>query len=311
MLLFIVMYDLIVVGGGPAGYSAALYAVRFKMKTLVLTEDKGGIIKWTNLIENYPGGGFVSGKELAEKMEEQAVKFGTEIKEEKVQGIEKKGSNFKVISGKGEYDSKSLILATGVKKRKLNIPGEEEFQNKGVSFCALCDGVLFKDKEIAVVGGGDSAAKEAILLTKYAKKVYIIYRGNRIHPEPIRHERVMEKVKEGKIEVINNTNITEIKGNKFVEHVILDKEYKGNKKLEVQGVFVEIGGTPGNDLARGLGVELTDKGFIKIDELCRTNVPGVFAAGDVTSFPLKQAITAAAYGTVAAYSAHNYLSPEK
>ncbi len=305
------MYDLIIIGGGPAGYSAALYAVRYKMKTLVLTEEKGGIIKWTNQIENYPGAGFVSGQELVETIEKQAVEFGAEIKEEKVQGLKKEGENFKVISGNNDYITKSIILATGVKKRKLNIPGEDEFQNKGVSFCATCDGVLFKDKTIAVVGGGDSAAKEACLLTKHAKKVYIVYRGEKIHPEPIRYERVMDKVKEGKIELIYNTNITEIKGDKFVTHVLLDKEHKGSKKLDVQGVFVEIGGTPGNDLARSLDVELTKKGFIKIDEVCKTNVPGIFAAGDVTSFPLKQAITAASQGTVAAYSSHNYLSCKK
>ncbi len=301
------MYDIIIIGGGVAGYSAALYAARFKLKSLVLTEEKGGRLKLTHIIENYPGVDAVSGTELMDAMEKQALKFGSEIKEEKVKGVIKENDIFRIITDKGEYESKTIVIATGVERRKLNIPGEKEFQNKGVSFCATCDGALFRDKIVAVVGGSDSAAKEALLLTQYAKKVYIIYRGERIHPEPITMEQINKKVDEGKIEIINNTNVLEIKGDVMMTHVILDKEYKGCKELKLDGIFIEIGGTPGSKLAQDLGVELDEKGYIKIDMESKTNVPGVFAAGDVTSTRWKQGIIAAAQGSYAAFSAFDYI----
>jgi thioredoxin reductase (NADPH) len=304
-------YDVIIIGGGVGGYSAALYASRFNLSTLVLTEDKGGRLQYTHIIENYPGAGSKSGSEIMSIMETQATSFGSEIKVEKVKGVKKEGNVFKVVTDKKEYPCKTVIIATGVERRNLGVPGEKEFQNKGVSFCATCDGALFKNKIVAVAGGSDSAAKEALLLTEHAKKVYIIYRGDEIHPEPISMTRINEKIKENKIEIISNTNVTEIKGNKVMTHVVLDKEHKGSKELKLDGIFIEIGGTPGSALAQGLGVKTDEKGYIVIDRQSKTNVPGVFAAGDVTSNVWKQGIIAAAEGSYAAFSAFEYLKSKE
>ena len=305
------MYDIIIIGGGVAGYSAALYAGRFNMKALVLAEDKGGRLQYTHLIENYPGACSVSGPEIMGRMEKQATSFGGEIKNEKVKRAEREGENFKVITDTEEYSGKTILIATGVERRNLNVPGEKEFQNKGVSFCATCDGALFRGKTVAVVGGADAAAKEALLLTEYAEKVYIVYRGEEIRPEPINKERIEEQVKEGKIEIITNANIVEIKGRKVVTHAVLDREYKGSTELKLDGIFVEIGGTPGSLIAKELGVETDKKGFIITDKESRTNVPGVYAAGDVTSNAWKQGIIAAAEGSFAAFSAFEYLKNKK
>ena len=301
------MYDLIVVGGGPAGYSAALYGARLKLKVLVLTHERGGRLKLTDLIENYPGAPSISGTKLMDIMEKQATQFGGEIRDEKVKGLIKEGENIKVVTDKDEYISKTILIATGVNLRKLNVPGEAEFENRGVSYCAVCDGALFSGKTVSVVGGSDSAAKEALLLTQYAKKVYIIYRGNQIHPEPITLDRINEKVSEGKIEIINNANVKEIKGEKLVSHVVLDREYNGTPELKVDGVFIEIGGTPGSAMAKDLGVNLDSRGYIIIDGESKTNIPNIFAAGDVTSTKWKQGIVAASQGSYAAFSAYLYI----
>ncbi|MEK6846853.1 MAG: FAD-dependent oxidoreductase, partial [Nanoarchaeota archaeon] len=187
--------------------------------------------------------------------------------------------------------------------------GAKEFENKGVAYCALCDAPLFKNKVVAVVGGSDSAAKDALVLTEHAKKVYMIYRGEKIRPEPINYERVMSNKK---IEVINNTNVTEVKGKQFVEKVILDKPYKGSKELDLQGVFVAIGHIIISDLAKSIGVKTNEKGEIIIDHrTAETNLPGVFAAGDVADTPFKQLITGVAEGCTAAFSAYEYLTKNK
>lgn len=304
-------YDLVIIGGGVAGYSAALYASRFKMSSLVLTEERGGRLKMTHLIENYPGTGPISGPKIMDVIEKQAISFGGEIKEEKVKGVAKEKDIFKVTTDKGEYLGKTILIATGVERRKLNIPGEREFQNRGVSFCATCDGALFSNKTVAIVGGSDSAAKEALLLTEYAKKVYIIYRKEKIRPEPITFEKVNEKINEGKMEIINNANVLEIKGENMMTHAVLDREYNGSKELKLDGIFIEIGGVPGSVLTKELGVELNEKGYVITDKQSCTNVPGVFAAGDVTSNIWKQGIIAAAEGSFAAFSAFEYLKTKK
>lgn len=304
-------YDMVIIGGGVAGYSAALYAGRFNMKTLVLTEDKGGRLQYTHLIENYPGVGPISGPDIMSNMEKQATAFGGEIKTEKVKGVKQEKDGFKVITENAEYHGKTILIATGVERRTLNVPGEKEFQNKGVSFCATCDGALFRDKVVAVVGGADAAAKEALLLAEYAKKVYIIYRKEEIRPEPINKKRVDEQVKQGKMEIISSTNVLEIKGNKVMTHVILDKEHSGSKELKLDGIFIEVGGTPGSKLAQELGVEIDKNGYIITDKESKTNISGVFAAGDVTSNIWKQGIIAAADGSFAAFSAFEYLKTKK
>ena len=210
---------------------------------------------------------------------------------------------FIVRTEKAKYHAKTIIFATGAKWRELSMKGAEEFKSKGVHYCALCDGALYKDKILAVVGGSDSAAKEAILLAQNAKKVYIIYRGDKIRSEPI-NAKLIEKNK--KIEVITNTNITEILGDKMVNKVILDKGYNGSKNLEVNGVFGAIGHIPLSDLAVKLGVKINKKKEIMIDRESKTNVKGIFAAGDVVDSGFKQAITGVAEGVVAAHSVYTY-----
>ncbi len=305
-------YDFIVVGAGGAGLAAAMYAARLKLKTLVLGHPHskelsiGGVITTTNIVENYPGFMKISGQELAKKIEQHARSYDlVEIKEEQVSEIKKSHEGFIVKTNKSEYKSKTLLFATGTKYKKLGVPGAKEFENKGISYCALCDGLLFKDKTVAVIGGSNSAIKNTLLLSAYAKKVYVIYRGEQIRPEPINFERVN---KNEKIEIITETHVKEIKGNEIVTSVVLDKPYKGEKELHVDGVFVAIGHTILSNLAKQLGVELNNAGEIKINHMTsETNVPGVFAAGDVTDKPFKQLITGVADGCTAAYSAYEYM----
>lgn len=307
-------YDFIVIGAGGAGLAAAMYAARLKLKTLVLghphsTElSVGGVITTTHVVENYPGFIKISGKELAKEIEQHARSYDlVEIKEEQVIEIKKSDEGFIVKTNKSEYKSKTLLFATGTKLRKLpeSVKGSREFENKGISYCALCDGPLFKDKIVAVVGGSNSAAKDALFLTEYAKKIYIIYRGEQIRPEPINLERIK---KNKKIEIITKTNVKEVKGDKIVMSIVLDMPYKGEKELQVDGVFVAIGHMVLSDLAKQLGVELNKAGEIKINHMnSETNVPGVYAAGDVTDKPFKQLITGVADGCTAAYSAYEYI----
>ncbi|MBA7601813.1 Thioredoxin reductase [subsurface metagenome] len=311
-------YDFIVVGAGGTGLAAAIYAARLKLKTLVLGHPHstelpiGGVITTTNIVENYPGFIKISGKGLAKKIEQHARSYDlVEIKEEQVIRIKKSDKDFIVKTNKSEYRSKTLLFATGTKSRKLpeSVKGSGEFENKGISYCALCDAPLYKNKVVAVIGGSNSAAKDALLLAEHAEKIYIIYRGEQIRPEPINLGRV-EKNK--KIEIITKTNVKEIKGKETVTSVVLDKPYKGKKELKVDGVFVAIGHMVLSDLAKQLGVELNKAGEIKINHMnSETNVLGVYAAGDVTDKPFKQLITGVADGCTAAYSAYEYIKKKK
>jgi len=292
-----------------------MYAARLGMKTLVLgathgTElPVGGVITTTHVVENYPGFAKISGIELAKKLENHAREYDlVEIKNEKALEIKKIKSGFEIKTKKDSYEGKTVLFATGTMWKKLpeSVKGGMGFENRGVSYCALCDSPLFKDKTVAVIGGSDSAAKDALLLSEHAKKVYIIYRGEEIHPEPINYERIK---KNKKIEIINNTNIVEIKGKDFVKSVVLDKNHNGKKSLDLDGIFVAIGHLALSDLAKNLGVNLNKEGEIKINHMTsETNVPGVFAAGDVTDKQFKQLITGVADGCTAAYSAYEYIS---
>ncbi len=299
------IYDLLIVGAGPAGLSAAVYAARFRLKTAILASEVGGIVVNAPLLENWPGIKSISGAEFMERMVEHVKGFGVEIMQTEVREIKTKGKNFMIKTDDAELESRTVLLATGTEHRKLGVSGEEEFHGKGVSFCAVCDAAFFRDKIVAVIGGSDSAAKEALLLSEYAKQVYIIYRRERIRAEPINAERVEKK---GNIEVIGSTNVMEIKGDKFVESVTLDKAYDGSRNLPVDGVFVEIGYEPRSELAKGLGLKLDKEGQIIADRHSRTSVPGAYAAGDVTSDGFKQVITAAAQGVMAANSAYQYIN---
>jgi thioredoxin reductase (NADPH) len=299
-------YDTIIIGGGVSGFGAAIYAGRFQMKTAIVAEKKGGTIILTNDIANYPGFKQITGMDLAGKLEDHVKEYGVEIIEKKVTKIEKCPEGcFRVFTGDKSLHTRTIIFATGTEYRKLNVPGEEEFTGKGVHYCALCDGTFYKDKIIGVVGGSDSAAKEALLLTEYGKKVYIIYRKDKIRAEPIN----LKKVKENKkIEIIPNTNVKEVKGDKFVNGVVFDKPYKGSKEFKLDGLFVEIGHLPISNLAKSVGVKLNQKNEIAIDRDSKTNIKGIFAAGDVVDTKFKQAITGVAEGVTAAYATYHYLN---
>lgn len=309
-------YDLIIIGAGGSGLAGAMYGARLGMKTLVFGKTSnselpvGGVITTTDIVENYPGFKSISGVELGKRLEEHARDYKEVlIKPEKVLEIKKSERCFVLKTNKSEYEGKTILFATGTRWKKLDVPGSEKFENKGISYCALCDAPLYKGKIVSVVGGSDSAAKDALLLAKHAKKVYIIYRGEKIHPEPVN----FEKIKKSKnIEVINNANIKEIKGNSKVENVILDKAYKGKKELNLDGVFVAIGHDVLSDLAVRLGVKVNAKKEIIINhKTSETNITGVFAAGDVTDKPFKQLITGVADACTAAYSAYEFLGKEK
>jgi len=306
-------YDLIVLGAGGTGLAAAMYAARLGLKTLVLGYSHGsefpigGIITTTNIVENYPGFIRLSGEELAKKIEEHAKSYDlVEIKEEKASAVKKQGNYFSVKTETNDYFGKTVLFATGTKWKKLDIKGGKEFENKGVNYCALCDGPLFRNKTVAVIGGSDSAAKDALVLSEHASKVYIIYRGNEIHPEIVNMGRIKANKK---IEIINNTNLTEIRGDKSLKSVILDKPYKSSNELKLDGIFVAIGHIALSDLAKPLGVKINKSGEIIIDhKTSETNIAGIFAAGDVADKPFKQLITGVAEGCTAAYSAYEYIT---
>ena len=302
------LYDLIIIGAGPAGLAASIYASRYKIKHLILGKMFGGEALEAYKIENYPGITSASGMELMKKFQEHAQSLGVQIKQDEVTNIEKKNKDFEIITSQGKkYQTKTLILALGTKRRKLNIPGEKEFLGKGVSYCAICDAMFFKDKTVAVVGGSNSAVMSALLLSEHAKKVFIIHRKTELRAEPI----MVEKVKvNSKIKIIYNTNVLEVKGtNNKLEKVILDKLYQNNKELKLDGIFIEAGSVPAVALAKKIGVEVDEQNYIKITSGGATNVSGVFAAGDITCglAKLRQIITAAAEGAVAATSVYKYL----
>ena len=304
-------YDIIIVGAGCAGLAAGMYAGRMQLKTLIFGDPiVGGIITTTDIVENYPGFKKITGLELAEKLREHALDYKdfVEIKNERVEKVSGKGPCFKVSAGGLNYTAKTIIFATGMKERHLNVPGEAKYFTRGIFTCALCDGPLWKGKNIAVVGGSDSAAKEALLLTQWAKKVFIIYRGDKIHPEPVNFARIEQKIREGKIEIIYKTNILEFKGGKFLKTVLLDKAYSGKKEFPIDAVFLSIGAVPISEMAAALKVKLNEKKEIIINRQSETNVPGIFAAGDVVDTRFKQAITGVGEAVAAVYSAYTYIN---
>jgi len=302
------IYDFIIIGGGVAGLGAAVYAARYELNTLVIAGNLGGLLQQTHYVENYIGFKKIGAMELTTKIIDHAKSYkNVTIKEEMAKDI-KKRKTFKIKTEKGEYESKALLFATGSFHRHLNIPGEGKYTGKGISYCGTCDGPLFAEKTVAVVGGSDSAAKEAILLTQFAKKVYIIYRGDKLRAEPINFKNVLANKK---IEIIYKTNLKEIQGDKFITNVILDTEYKGSKKLNLEGLFIEIGYIPKTELAEKIGVKTNTKHEIIVDKHSQTNVPGVFGAGDCTDYDFKQAITGVAQGAHAAQAAYEFIKKVK
>ncbi len=291
-------YDFLIIGSGSAGLPAAIYAARFKLKTLVIGELMGGTITTTHIVENWPGVISATGWDLMETLKKHVEANDVRIVNDKVVDVQKRGEpGFLVKTTEKEYKAKTILFATGTTRKKLGVPGEKEYENRGVSYCAVCDGALFKNKIVGVVGGSDSAAKEALFLAGHASKVYIIHRGDCIRPEPINGERVRANPK---IELLLNRNVKEIFGDKLVKGV----RFKEGGELGLSGVFVEIGATPNSELAQKIGVKVDDKKEIIIDEASRTNMPGVYAAGDVANRHFKQAITGAAEGVIASFSAY-------
>jgi thioredoxin reductase (NADPH) len=302
-------FDIIIIGAGVSGLAAAMYAGRMNLKTLVIGSSPiGGVITTTNDVENYPGFKTISGIDLAEKIKEHALEYRIKLEEDTAVKVEKITGGFDVhTESKKIYSSKTVLFATGTKHRELGVPGEKEFANRGVHKCALCDGSFYRNKVVAVIGGSDSAAKEALVLTQWAKKVYIIYRGEKIRSEPVNTSRIEEKIRTGTIEIIYKTNVKEIKGDKKVSSVVLDSPYKGKNEFPLDAVFVEIGWLPLSDVAKQLGVTTNEKGEIMINRNSETNIPGVFAAGDVTDTRFKQAITGVGEAVLAVYSAYMYI----
>lgn len=287
------MYDVIIMGGGPAGIAAAIHCKRYKLKSLLIYKNLGGMVSYAHNIENYPGFKSISGVELVNKFEEQLKYLKVEMKTAEIINIEKKGNFILTDKENKKYEAKNVIFALGTEKKQLNAKGEEKFLGKGVSYCYICDAAIYKGKTVAVVGGSDSAAKAALLLSEYAKKVYIIYRKEMPRCNP----HYLDEIQKKGIEILSNTEIKEIKGKKFVESVLLN-----NKELKLDGVFIEIGSVPSVFLAKKLGVKLNEDNYIIVNSIQETNVEGLYAAGDITNHPLKQIVTAVAQGAAAANS---------
>lgn len=306
MLIKLMQTDVLIIGSGMAGLSAAVYAARYNLKTLVIGHEFGGATSTAWTVENYPGYVAIDGYDLMMKVKEQAEKMGAEIITDKVLTLDKSGNLFTAKTEEGrEITTKTIMLGCGAARKLLNLPREEEFaKGKGVHYCTTCDGPLYKEKVVAVVGAGDSAVKGINLAIQYAQKIHWLIRGDQIKAEPFNYEKI-KKYFGDKIEIHYKTEIKELKGDKRLESLLLNT----GKELNVDGLFVEIGSQPEVELAHHVGVELDELGFIKVDNMMATNVPGIFAAGDVTNFfgHFKQDITAAAMGSVAATSAFKHI----
>jgi thioredoxin reductase (NADPH) len=296
-------YDIIIIGGGPAGLAAGLYASRRNLKTLVLFQILGGQMSYAPSVENYPGSSPIPGIKLAEKMKKQAKKFGCKFKMETVVGLDLKSEIKKVKTTEKGYKAKTVIIATGSHYRKLEAEDEDKFIGKGVSYCAVCDMPLFKGKKVAIIGGSDTAVKSAIYASEIASEVYLIHRRDQLRAE----EANQENLKKSAVKIIWNSVVDKIEGDNFVNKIIIkDVNTNETKELEIDGVFVEIGEIPTTEIMKAAGVEINEKNFIKVNENFETNIQGVFAAGDVTG-SFAQIIVAAAEGAEAATNAYLFL----
>ncbi|MCI6610454.1 MAG: thioredoxin-disulfide reductase [Ezakiella sp.] len=308
------MYDVIIIGGGPAGLAAGLYASRAKLNTIIVEREKaGGQIVITDEVENYPGSvENASGPSLIKRMRDQVDNFGAEFVLDRVEKLELDGKVKKVIGKDNTYEGKTVIVATGATPRKIGCPGEAEFAGRGVSYCATCDANFFQDMEVYVVGGGDSAFEEAMYLSKFARKVTIIYRKS--FEEARAAESIKEKAKKNpKIEYIWNAEVVEVKGDGILTSIIIeDTNTKERREIEADendgtfGLFVFVGYQPKSDLVTDI-LDL-EKGYIVTDENMHTNIPGVFAAGDIRKKELRQVVTATADGAIAATQAEKYIN---
>ncbi len=302
------IFDVVILGGGPAGFSAAIYAARGAVSTAIVDVNMlGGQPSNYLELENYPGFQLVGGYDLMEKFEEHADKFG--VKKFPMQEIEKVDlAQKKIYTKEYEFSAKSIIIATGAQPMKLSVKGEKEFVGRGVSYCAVCDGAFYKDKAVAVVGGGNSAIEEAIYLTKFAKKVYVIHRRDKLRADKIIQERAF---KNQKIEFIWNSTVFEIQGENTVKSILLkDTQTDKISKLDVDGIFPYIGISPNTELFSGQ-LNQDKYGFIITDTTMATSVDGVYAIGDVRNTPLRQVVTAASDGAIGATYALRYIEQTK
>jgi len=300
------IHDTVIIGAGAAGLTAGLYACRANMDTLLLEKFvPGGQAALTAFVENYPG--FhegVSGYDLMDSMRKQALKFGLEIQTTEVKFISRHEDLFCIGTSACELNTRTIIVCTGVRPRKLNVPGEKELFGRGISTCATCDGSFYRDMEVGVIGGGDSAIEEGLYLTRFASKVHIIHRRDKFRALAPFVEKARQ---EPKVEFHMDTIVTSINGGDGVESLTL-RNVKTEKEstLPVAGVFLYIGLLPNTGMFEGL-LDLNEQGFIRVDDILQTSVPGIFAAGDVRDTPLRQIVTAAADGAVCAYSAGKFL----
>lgn len=300
------IYDLVIIGAGPAGITAAVYAARKKMDSLVVTKDIGGQASLSGDIQNYTGYQFITGPELAIKFEEHMRKFNFDIKEnEEVKELISEKGAFLVKTDKDNYQAKTVIVASGKRSRELGVTGEREFRNKGLTYCATCDGPLFAERDVAVIGGGNSALDAVLQLTKIANKIYVINITDNLTGDGIMQEKIRA---DNKVSIFNNSRVKEILGDSFVQAIKIE-ENKEEKVLDVQGIFVEIGLIPNSDFAPSL--EKNERKEIIVNQQNETNIPGIFAAGDVTNVPEKQIIIAAGEGAKAVLSTFRYLSTRK
>jgi thioredoxin reductase (NADPH) len=300
------MYDVIIIGGGPAGLTAGLYNARARLNVLLLERlAPGGQVLTTDSVENYPGfPDGVSGFELMDRMKTQAEKFGLKIRSEDVTGLELSRKRKAVLTGGGALETKAIILCCGATWKKLGVEGEDQLMGKGVSFCATCDGPFYRDQEVAVIGGGDTAVEEAIFLTRFVSKVHLVHRRDKLRATKVLQERAMSH---GKIEFIWDSVPVKILGEKGVEGIEL-KNVKTQSvfRKNVQGVFVFIGTLPNTDIVKGL-IRLDENGFVVTDDNMQTSVQGVFAAGDIRSKLFRQISTAVGEGATASYAVEKYL----
>jgi len=299
-------YDVIIIGAGPAGLSAAIYSARGGLKTAVFERAFiGGQITVTDEVENYPG--FedpLSGFDLTERMRAQAARFGAEFFDEEITAIGMEGLCKIIETSKNKFRAKALVICTGAHPRRLNVPGEERFTGRGVSYCATCDGALYRDKVVAVVGGGDSAIEEGIFLTRFASKVVVIHRRDQLRAQQIIQQRAFRN---SKMEFIWDSVVQEIQGEAKVEKLeVYNRKTNEISYIPVDGVFIYVGILPNNELLESR-IELDSSGFVLTDEFMHTNVPGIFAAGDIRHTVLRQVVTATSDGAIAAWSAEKWI----
>lgn len=299
------LYDVIIIGAGPAGMTSAIYASRANLSVLMLEKKyPGGQMLSTGEIENYTGYEEITGPDLSEKMFEHSKKFGTEFAFGEIISIEEQDGIKILKSDNAEYKAKTVIIATGTQSRLLGIPGEQEFANKGVSFCAVCDGAFFRNKNVVVIGGGDSAVEEALYLSNLVTKVTIVHRRDELRAQKILQDRAFNKEN---IEFVWDSVPVEIKGDRKVTHIAI-KNVKTEEVTEIpaDGIFIYIGMNPQTEVFKDLGI-VDDSGYIPTDEHLATKIPGIFVAGDVRTKEIRQVVTATADGAIAAQSAYKYI----